>query len=352
VKNVKAYAAIDPKSPLKFYPIERRSPRSDDVLIDIRYCGVCHSDLHQVRDEWGGSTFPMVPGHEIVGTVTQVGPGVKKFKVGEKVGVGCMVNSCQHCQSCKEGLEQYCETKGMVGTYNSVDTDGVPTQGGYSTHIVVRESFVLKIPENLPLEGAAPLLCAGITTYSPLKHWNAGPGKKVAVVGLGGLGHMAVKIANAMGAEVTVLSHSLKKEADAKRLGASKFFATSNPETFVELERSFDLIINTVSVELDWNEYLKLLKRDGTLVLLGVPSTAPQVQAFPLIGGRRSLAGSLIGGIAETQEMLDFCGKHGITSDIELIDIQNINEAYERMLKGDVRYRFVIDTESLNRINA
>jgi uncharacterized zinc-type alcohol dehydrogenase-like protein len=352
MENVKAYAAVDPKSPLKFHPIERRSPRSDDVVIDIRYCGVCHSDLHQVRDEWGGSSFPMVPGHEIVGTVTQVGPNVTKFKVGDKVGVGCMVNSCQHCQSCKEGLEQYCETNGMVGTYNSVDTDGAATQGGYSTNIVVRESFVLKIPENLPLDGAAPLLCAGITTYSPLKHWNAGPGKKVAVVGLGGLGHMAVKIAHAMGAEVIVLSHSLKKEADAKRLGASEFFATSNPETFVKLERHFDLIINTVSVELDWNEYLKLLKRDGTLVLLGVPSTAPQVQAFPLIGGRRSLAGSLIGGIAETQEMLDFCGKHEITSDIELIDIQNINEAYERMLKGDVKYRFVIDTESLNRINA
>lgn len=349
MKNVKAYAALDAKTPLKFHPIDRRDPREDDVTIDIKYCGVCHSDIHQVRDEWGGSQFPMVPGHEIVGTVSKVGPKVTKFKVGDKVGVGCMVNSCQSCPSCKEGLEQYCETTGSVGTYNSTDTDGSPTFGGYSTHIVVKEAFVLRVPENLPLDGVAPLLCAGITTYSPLKHWQAGPGKKVAVVGLGGLGHMAVKLAHAMGSEVTILSHSLKKEADGKRLGADYFYATNNPDTFVKLERSFDLIINTVSVELDWNEYLKLLKRDGTLVLLGVPSTAPQVQAFPLIGGRRSLAGSLIGGIAETQEMLDFCGTHGITSDIEVIDIQKINEAYERMLKGDVRYRFVIDIASLQK---
>lgn len=348
MKNVKAYAALDTKTPLKFHPIDRRDPRADDVEIDIKYCGVCHSDIHQVRDEWGGATFPMVPGHEIVGVVTKVGNKVTKFKVGDKVGVGCMVNSCESCPACDEGLEQYCQT-GFVGTYNSTDKDGSPTYGGYSQAIVVKESFVLKIPDNLPLDGVAPLLCAGITTYSPLMHWKAGPGKKVAVVGLGGLGHMAVKLANAMGAEVTILSQSLKKEADGKRLGAKHFYATSNPETFTKLAGSFDLIINTVSVELDWNQYLGLLKRDSALVLLGVPPTAPQVGAGSLIFGRRSLAGSLIGGIKETQEMLDFCGKHNIVSDIEVIDVQKINEAYERMLKGDVRYRFVIDTKSLEK---
>ena len=348
MKNVKAYAALDTKTPLKFHPIDRRDPRADDVEIDIKFCGVCHSDIHQVKDEWGGATFPMVPGHEIVGFVTRVGNKVTKFKVGDKVGVGCMVNSCESCPACDEGLEQYCQT-GFVGTYNSTDKDGSPTYGGYSQSIVVKESFVLKIPDNLSLDGVAPLLCAGITTYSPLMHWKAGPGKKVAVVGLGGLGHMAVKLANAMGAEVTILSQSLKKEADGKRLGAKHFYATSNPETFTKLAGSFDLIINTVSVELDWNQDLGLLKRDSALVLLGVPPTAPQVGAGSLIFGRRSLAGSLIGGIKETQEMLDFCGKHNIVSDIEVIDVQKINEAYERMLKGDVRYRFVIDTKSLEK---
>lgn len=348
MKNVKAYAAIDTKTPLKFYPIDRRDPRADDVEIDIKFCGVCHSDIHQVKDEWGGSTFPMVPGHEIVGVVTKVGASVKKFKVGDKVGVGCMVNSCESCPACDDGLEQYCQN-GFVGTYNSTDKDGSPTYGGYSQSIVVKESFVLKIPENLPMDGVAPLLCAGITTYSPLMHWKAGPGKKIAVVGLGGLGHMAVKLAHAMGAEVTILSQSLKKEADGKRLGATHFYATSNPETFTKLAGTFDLIINTVSVELDWNLYLQLLKRDSALVLLGVPPTAPPVEAGSLIFGRRSLAGSLIGGIKETQEMLDFCGKHNIVSDIEVIDVQKINEAYERMLRGDVRYRFVIDTKSLEK---
>lgn len=348
MKNVKAYAALDTKTPLKFYPIDRRDPRADDVEIDIKFCGVCHSDIHQVKDEWGGSTFPMVPGHEIVGIVTKVGASVKKFKVGDKVGVGCMVNSCEGCSACDEGLEQYCQT-GFVGTYNSVDKDGSPTYGGYSQSIVVKESFVLKVPENLPMDGVAPLLCAGITTYSPLMHWKAGPGKKIAVVGLGGLGHMAVKLAHAMGAEVTILSQSLKKQADGKRLGATHFYATSDPETFTKLAGSFDLIINTVSVELDWNQYLQLLKRDSALVLLGVPPTAPTVEAGSLIFGRRSLAGSLIGGIKETQEMLDFCGKHNIVSDIEVIDVQKINQAYERMLKGDVRYRFVIDTKSLDK---
>ncbi len=347
MKNVKAFAAVDTKTPLKFFPIERRDPRGDDVEIEIKYCGVCHSDLHQVKDEWGGSIFPMVPGHEIVGVVTKVGGQVKKFKAGDKVGVGCMVNSCEACVSCKEGLEQYC-LNGFVGTYNSTDKDGSPTYGGYSTTIVVKESFVLRVPENLPLDGVAPLLCAGITTYSPLRHWKAGPGKKIGVVGLGGLGHMAVKLAHAMGAEVTILSQSMKKEADGKRLGADHFYATSDPSTFDKLALNFDLIINTVSVELDWNLYLGLLKRDGALVLLGVPPTAPPVAAGSLIFGRRSLAGSLIGGINETQEMLDFCGKHNITSDVEVIDIKAINEAYERMLKGDVRYRFVIDTNTLN----
>jgi uncharacterized zinc-type alcohol dehydrogenase-like protein len=348
MKNVKAYAALDTKTPLKFFPIDRRDPRADDVEIDIKFCGVCHSDIHQVKDEWGGSTFPMVPGHEIVGIVTKVGASVKKFKVGDKVGVGCMVNSCEGCSACDEGLEQYCQN-GFVGTYNSTDKDGSPTYGGYSQSIVVKESFVLKVPENLPMDGVAPLLCAGITTYSPLMHWKAGPGKKIAVVGLGGLGHMAVKLAHAMGAEVTILSQSLKKQADGKRLGATHFYATSDPETFTKLAGSFDLIINTVSVELDWNLYLQLLKRDSALVLLGVPPTAPPVEAGSLIFGRRSLAGSLIGGIKETQEMLDFCGKHNIVSDIEVIDVQKINEAYERMLKGDVRYRFVIDTKSLEK---
>ncbi len=347
MKNIKAYAAQDAHSPLAPFTIDRRDPRADDVEISITHCGVCHSDVHQARNEWGGSVFPIVPGHEIVGVVTKVGSSVKKFKVGDRVGVGCLVDSCQHCQSCKEGLEQYCDNS--VGTYNAVEKDGSRTYGGYSTAVVVKESFVLKIPDNLSMDGVAPLLCAGITTYSPLRHWKTGPGKKVAVIGLGGLGHMAVKLAHAMGAEVTILSQSLKKEADGKRLGASAFYATSNPDTFTKLESTFDLIINTVSVELDWNLYLNLLKRDGSMVLLGIPNTAPTVQAPALIFARRSLAGSLIGGIQETQEMLDFCGKHGITSDIELINMNQINEAYERMLKGDVRYRFVIDMESLKK---
>lgn len=342
-----AYAAPSANQPLAPFQFNRREPGPHDVLIDIHYCGVCHSDIHQARDEWGGSIFPMVPGHEIVGTVVRTGAEVKRYKVGDKVGVGCFVDSCRECSSCHEGLEQYCES-GMTGTYNDTERDGkTPTYGGYSTQIVVDEKYVLRVPENLPLDKAAPLLCAGITTYSPLSHWNAGPGKKVAVVGLGGLGHMAVKIAHAMGAEVTVLSHSMKKKEDSARLGADHFYATSDESTFKKLANHFDLILNTVSVELDWNQYLNLLKRDGTMVLLGVPPNAPAVHAFSLIGGRRSLAGSLIGGIKETQDMLDFCGKHGIGSDIEVIPIEKINEAYERMIKGDVRYRFVIDIQSL-----
>lgn len=344
---VKAFAAHQAKELLKPYDFERREPGPNDVQIDIQYCGVCHSDLHQVRDEWGGSLFPMVPGHEIVGKVLKVGSNVKRFKAGDSVGVGCMVDSCRECASCGEGLEQYCE-KGFVGTYNSKERDGKTlTQGGYSTQIVVNQDFVLSISPKLPLDKAAPLLCAGITTYSPLRHWNVGPGSKVAVMGLGGLGHMAVKLAAAMGAEVTVLSSSNKKKEDAHRLGATNYAATSEKSTFVTYNRTFDLIINTVSAPIDLGAHLQLLKRDGTMVLLGVPEKPEAISAFSLIGGRRSLAGSLIGGIKETQEMLDFCAEKGVTSDIELIPIQQINEAYERMLKGDVRYRFVIDIASL-----
>jgi uncharacterized zinc-type alcohol dehydrogenase-like protein len=347
--TVQAFAAHHAKEALKPFTFEQRAARPDDVIIDIQFCGVCHSDLHQVRDEWGGSLFPMVPGHEIVGKVKSVGAAVKKFKVGDSVGVGCLVNSCQDCPSCSEGLEQYCE-KGFVGTYNSKERDGVtPTYGGYATQIIVNEKFVLSIAPNLPLDKAAPLLCAGITTYSPLKHWKIGSGSKVAVMGLGGLGHMAVKLAAAMGAEVTVLSHSEKKREDALRLGAKKFAIGANKETFREYNRYFDLIINTVSSGVDLNAYMQLIKRDGTMVLLGIPEKPEPVSPFALIGGRRSLAGSLIGGIEETQEMLDFCAKHNITSDIEVIKIQDINTAYERMLKGDVRYRFVIDNASLTK---
>ncbi len=342
----KAFAAKSANQPLGPFEITRRETGPKDVQIDIHYCGVCHSDIHQARDEWGGSSFPMVPGHEITGVVSKVGAQVTKFKTGDRVGVGCMVNSCRDCTNCSQGFEQFC-TNGFVGTYNAKEKDGkTPTYGGYSTKVVVDEGFVLKVPDNLSLDVAAPLLCAGITTYSPLRHWKAGPGKKVAVVGLGGLGHMAVKLGAAMGAEVTVLSQSLKKKEDGLKLGAKHYYATSDAKTFKDLAASFDLIINTVSAELDWNIYLNLLKRDGSMVLLGVPPTAPQVGAFSLIMGRRSLSGSLIGGIAETQEMLDFCGKKNIASEIETIPIQKINEAYERMMKGDVRYRFVIDAKS------
>ena len=343
----KGYAAPSAKIPLEPFKFERREVGPHDVQIEILYCGVCHSDIHQVRDEWGGSIFPMVPGHEVAGVVTAVGSKVTKFKVGDKAGIGCMVDSCRTCEQCKEGLEQYCAV-GAVWTYNAKEKDGEPTYGGYSDKIVADESFVLRMPDNLPLDASAPLLCAGITLYSPLKHWNAGPGKKVAIIGMGGLGHMGVKLAHALGAEVTVLSQSLRKEADGKRLGADHFYATSDPETFKKLQRNFDLIINTVSGDMDWNQYLSLLKVDGSMVVVGVPEKPNEVASFALILGRRSLAGSAIGGIEETQEMLDFCGKHNVTSDIELIPIQKVNEAYERVLKSDVRYRFVIDMASLN----
>lgn len=345
--KAKAYAALSADSKLSPYTFERRALKDHDVAIDIKFCGICHSDIHQVKDEWGGSAFPMVPGHEIAGVVTSVGPKVTKYKVGDTVGVGCMVDSCRHCQYCEQHLEQFC-TNGFSGTYNSTEQDKkTPTQGGYSDKIVVTEDFVLRIPSNLPLDAAAPLLCAGITLYSPLAHWKAGPGKKVAIVGLGGLGHMGVKLAHAMGAEVTVLSHSDKKREDAKRLGADHYYNTTDKATFKKLAGTFDLIVNTVSSELDIASYLGTLKVDGTIVQVGIPENPVPVNVFSLVMGRKSYAGSLIGGIKETQEMLDFCGKHNITCDIEKIRADQINEAYERVVKSDVRYRFVIDMSTL-----
>jgi uncharacterized zinc-type alcohol dehydrogenase-like protein len=346
MSKTKGYAAKTAKDSLAPFSFERREPREHDVAIDIKFCGICHSDIHQARDEWGGSIFPMVPGHEIAGVVTAVGNKVTKYKAGDKVGVGCFVDSCRKCAQCKKGLEQYCAV-GMVLTYNGKEHDGTPTFGGYSEKIVVDENYVLRVPDNLPLDGAAPLQCAGITLYSPLRHWQTGPGKKVAIIGLGGLGHMGVKLAHAMGAEVTVLSQSLKKQADGKRLGADHFYATSDPATFENLKKYFDLIICTVPTGIDWNPYLELLNVDGSFVIVGVPDKPVPLEAFPLILGRRSVAGSVIGGIQETQEMLDFCGAHHITCDIETIPIQKVNEAYERVLKSDVRYRFVIDMASL-----
>jgi uncharacterized zinc-type alcohol dehydrogenase-like protein len=346
MNNVKVRAVFGIGEKFKETTINRRELTPKDVLIEIKYCGICHSDIHHAHGEWGAETYPLVPGHEIAGVVAQVGSEVKKHKVGDHVGVGCMVDSCGECVNCKKGEEQYC-LKGNIGTYAKIDKYGERTQGGYSTHIVVTEDFVLKIPESINLDVAAPLLCAGITTYSPLHHWGAGPGKKVAVLGLGGLGHMAVKIAHAMGAEVTVLSHSLKKEEDGKRLGADKFFATSDPETFKNLAGYFDLIINTVSAKVDINSFLSLLDLDGVLVNVGAPAEPLSVNAFALIMKRRSFAGSVIGGIRETQEMLDFCAKHNIGADIEVISADKIDEAYERVLKSDVKYRFVIDISTM-----
>jgi alcohol dehydrogenase (NADP+) len=344
---VKGYAAKEVGADLVPFDFERREVGPHDVAIDILYCGVCHSDVHQVRDEWGGSMFPMVPGHEIVGRVTKVGDLVTNFKAGDLAGVGCMVDSCQKCSSCVEDQEQYCDL-GNAGTYNSTEMDRkTPTYGGYSKNVVVTEKFVLHISDKLDLARVAPLLCAGITTYSPLRQWGIGKGHRVAIVGLGGLGHMAVKFAAAMGAEVTVLSTSPKKEADAKELGAHKFVVTKDPEAMKGIQNYFDFIINTVSAPLDMNAYLGLLRLDGTMVLLGVPPEAPQVHAFNLIAKRRRLAGSLIGGIKETQEMLDYCAEHNIMSDVEVIPMADINTAYDRMVKGDVHYRFVIDLATL-----
>jgi uncharacterized zinc-type alcohol dehydrogenase-like protein len=343
----RGYAAQVAKAPLAPFTFERRAPGPRDIQIEIAFCGVCHSDLHQVRDEWGGAIFPMVPGHEIVGTVVATGGDVKKFAIGDRAGVGCLVESCRTCASCEDGLEQYCTT-GATFTYNSRDTDGAPTHGGYANDIVVNEDFALTIPASLDLAGVAPLLCAGITTYSPLRHWKVSAGQKVGVVGLGGLGHMALKFAKAFGAYVVQFTTSTAKVEDAKRLGADEVVLSNDPAAMRAHVGSFDFILDTVSAPHDIQALLGLLKRDGTLTLVGVPDVPPTVHPFPLISGRRSLAGSLIGGIAETQEMLDFCGTHGITSDVEVIAIDTVNEAYERMLKGDVKYRFVIDLATLD----
>ena len=347
-----SYAAASAKAPLAPYRFERRDPRELDVVIEILFCGVCHSDVHTVRDEWGQGEYPIVPGHEIVGRVTAVGKGVTKFKVGDMAGVGCLVDSCRECASCKEDLEQFCE-KGFTLTYAGKDRhDGTVTQGGYSNQIVVDEAFTLRISDKLDLAAVAPLLCAGITTYSPLKHWKVGPGSKVGVVGLGGLGHMALKLAHAFGAKVVQFTTSESKRADALRLGADEVVLSNNAEQMKAHAGTFDFILDTVSAKHDLDSYLQLLKRGGTMTLVGVPDKPAELGAGALIFGRRQLAGSLIGGIAETQEMLDFCAEHGIVSDIEKINIQDINVAYERMLKSDVKYRFVIDMASLKKENA
>jgi uncharacterized zinc-type alcohol dehydrogenase-like protein len=346
MSTVSAYAAISATAPLTKTTITRRDPGPHDVAIEIKFAGICHSDIHTVKAEWGQPTYPVVPGHEIAGVVTAVGSAVTKHKVGDRVGVGCFVDSCRECSSCLAGVEQYCK-RGMTTTYNSVGKDGQPTYGGYSGAIVVDENYVLHIPDALALDAAAPLLCAGITLYSPLRHWNAGPDKRIAVIGLGGLGHMGVKLGAAIGAEVTVLSQSLKKMEDGLRLGASHYYATADADTFSNLRNSFDLILNTVSANLDLSEYLKLLDVDGTLVELGIPEHPMPVSAFALALMRRSLSGSNIGGIAETQEMLNFCAEHGVAPEIEVIEPDYINEAYERVLASDVRYRFVIETSSL-----
>ncbi|MDN4494431.1 NAD(P)-dependent alcohol dehydrogenase [Ureibacillus aquaedulcis] len=344
--TAKARAVDGPDKPFRPAEIQRRDLDSHDVLIEIQYAGICHSDIHTAHGEWGPVNYPLVPGHEIAGVVTAVGPLVTKYKIGDRVGVGCMVDSCGDCEHCRNGEEQYCHN-GKTDTYAAVDKYGEPTQGGYSTHIVVTENFVLRIPDNMELDAAAPLLCAGITTYSPLNHWNAGPGKKVAVVGMGGLGHMAVQIAHAMGAEVTVLSQTLKKKEDGLELGADDYYATSDLETFEKLAGRFDLIINTVSAKINLDAYLGLLAVDGTLVNVGAPAEPVSLSVINLIGHRRSYAGSMIGGIRETQEMLDFCAKHSITPKIEVISADQIDEAYERVLASDVKYRFVIDTSTM-----
>jgi uncharacterized zinc-type alcohol dehydrogenase-like protein len=345
-RTAEAYGTPSATEPLAPLTIERREVGPRDVLIDIRFCGVCHSDIHHCRGEWGKVPYPAVPGHEIVGVVAEVGGEVTAYATGDRVGVGCMVDSCRECENCRRGEEQYC-LPGSTLTYGSVDRDGTVTQGGYSTHVVVDEDFVVRIPDGLELDVAAPLLCAGITTYSPLRHWGAGPGRQVAVVGLGGLGHMAVQIAHTMGAHVTVLSQSLRKQDDGRRLGADAYYATSDAATFKELAGRFDLIVNTVSARVDVNAFLGLLATDGTMVNVGAPAEPLPVGVFSLLTQRRSFAGSAIGGIRETQEMLDFCAEHGIGAEIEVIGADQINEAWERVLASDVRYRFVIDTATL-----
>ncbi|MFE6049275.1 NAD(P)-dependent alcohol dehydrogenase [Kitasatospora sp. NPDC056446] len=345
--TVAAYAAPAAKAPLERTTIERRAVGEHDVLIDIAFVGICHSDIHQVSEGWGSATFPMVPGHEITGTVAETGPSVTALRVGDRVGVGCMVDSCRTCDNCEAGLEQYCTGGGPVWTYNSVGKDGQTTYGGYAQKIVVDENYVVRVPDALPLDTAAPLLCSGITTYSPLRHWHAGPGTKVAVVGLGGLGHMGVQIAHALGAEVTVLSQSLRKKDDGLRLGADHYHATADPATFEGLAGTFDLILNTVSAPLDFAAYFSLLRTGGAMVNVGLPEEAVQVTLQSLYGNRRSMSSSGIGGIAETQEMLDFCAEHGIAAEIEPIRANQVNEAYERVLAGDVRFRFVIDATTI-----
>lgn len=344
----KGIAATSSTSKLAPFSFERRQPNPHDVVIDIKYCGICHSDIHQARSEWGESIYPMVPGHEIAGVVREIGSHVTKYKVGDHVGVGCFVDSCRTCSSCKNEQENYC-LEGMIQTYNDYEKDEKTiSQGGYSNVIVVDENYVLRIPNSIALDKAAPLLCAGVTLYSPLTHWKAGPGKKVGIIGMGGLGHMGVKIAAALGAEVTVLSHSDKKREDALKMGASNFLNTKNKEVLKSYEKYFDLIINTVSsAEIDMTMFFNLLKLDATLVAVGAPDQPLSVDVFPLIMMRRNYAGSLIGSIKETQEMLDFCAKHNITPEIEVIEPSYVNEAYERVLKSDVRYRFVMDMSKL-----
>ncbi|MCF2495355.1 NAD(P)-dependent alcohol dehydrogenase [Dyadobacter chenhuakuii] len=347
--NIKAYGTTAAQAPLNAMDISRRVPTPHDVQIEIQYCGVCHSDIHTARNEWRGTIYPCVPGHEIVGKIISVGDHVSKFKVGDTVGVGCIVDSCRECQYCQEGLEQYCEP-GMTGTYNSPDKFlETPTFGGYSESVVVDENYVLRIPENLDLAATAPLLCAGITTYSPLRHWNVGPGQKVGIVGIGGLGHMGIKIAKAMGAHVVAFTTSESKFAEAKRLGADEVVLSKDKEQMAAYTGKLNFILDAVSAEHDINAFISLLRVDGSLALVGAPENPLPVAAFSLIQGRKSFAGSMIGGIAETQEMLDFCGEHNIVADIEMIDIQEINEAYERMIKGDVKYRFVIDLASIKK---
>jgi uncharacterized zinc-type alcohol dehydrogenase-like protein len=334
-------------SPLIPFSFDRRDVGDHDVALKVSYSGICHSDIHQVAEDWGPSMFPMVPGHEIAGIVTSVGRKVTKFKVGDPIGVGVFIDSCRICSNCTAGLQQYC-SKGMIGTYNAMEADGkTVAMGGYSDFFVINEDYALKIPTNLDLRGVAPLLCAGITLYSPIKHWKTSPGMKVAVMGLGGLGHMGVKFAVAMGAEVTVLSHSPSKEADALAMGAHAFIATNNPDNFKPIQKKFDLILNTISAEIVIDDYLKLLKLDGTLVVVGIPAQPYKINVRNLLSGRRSVAGTMIGGLPEIQEMLDFCGEHNILSDVEVIDANYINEAYVRTVASDVKYRFVIDAATI-----
>ena len=345
--NTRSYAVMEARKPLVPFEFDRREIGAHDVALDIAYAGICHSDIHQAREEWGPALFPMVPGHEIAGTVTAIGASVTKFKVGDKIGVGVFVDSCRTCENCKQGLQQYC-LEGMTGTYNQLERDAkTVAMGGYSNYFVINEDYAVHIPANLPLEGVAPLLCAGITLYSPIKHWKVGPGKKVAVMGLGGLGHMGVKFAVAMGAEVTVLSHSPQKKDDALAMGAHHFVATNDDSIFAAHAKSFDVILNTVSAELDINKYVSLLKLDGTLVVIGLPGKPYAVHVGSLLDGRRSIAGSMIGGIPQLQEMLNFCGEKNIVSDVEVIKADYINEAYERTVASDVKYRFVIDASTI-----